>query len=277
MPLPDNFSEAEHLQDTILRIQNKIVRLEFADVGDDDWVRDISTPRASLRVACTHQESDSLLMTLIRNQLFYETLRKCKDFHPNIYGIPSQDFQEIMKFFPQVQLYFEEKYSEVEKGYDQLRSQISFRLVGETTDTFTQSEATTIANKIKTLFNPGGVPFFWKRGKELASYIDQSKGYYFQLYAYDKTNAKKVIEQVLDIKGHTPDWKLLNINNNEEPAITYPTIPPTKTILGKPTKQPRKRPVGVVRFVNAVVHIYGKPEPLVLYDPDRRYTQSLLR
>jgi hypothetical protein len=277
MALPDNFSPAEHLQDTILKVQNKIVRAEFSDVGDDSWEPSISTSRASLRIACTHQESDSLLMTFLRNQLFFEVLRKCVDFHPSIYGIPSRDFQEVMRFFPQVQLYFEERYRDTEKGFEQLRSQVSFRLVNETTETFTKAEATTIANKIKALFDPGGVPFSWKRGKELASYIDQKKGYYFQLYVFDKTNAKKVIEQVLDINGHTPDWKLLNFNSNEEPTAAYPILPPTKTVLGKQTRQPRKRPVGSVRFVSAILHLYGKPEPLVLYDPNRRYAEALVR
>lgn len=277
MPLPDNFSEAEHLQDTTLKIQNKIVRAEFADVGDDNWVRDIGTPRASLRVACTHQEGDSLLMTELRNQLFYLILRKAKDFHPNIYGIPSQDFQEVMKFFPQVQLFFLEKYNEAEIGYTQLRARISFRLIGETSETLTLSEATSIANKIKTLFNPGGVPFFWKKGRELFTYSDQQKGYHFQIYAFDETNAKKIIEQVLDIKTHTPDWKLLNRHQNTEPTAVYPTVPPPKIILGKSTKQPRKRPVGTVHFTNAIAYLYGRAEPLVLYDPDREYPTALVR
>jgi hypothetical protein len=67
MPLPDNFSAAEHLQDVILLTQNKIVRTEFNDVGDDNWVKDISTPRASLRLACTHEEDDSIDMTILRS------------------------------------------------------------------------------------------------------------------------------------------------------------------------------------------------------------------
>jgi hypothetical protein len=277
MPLPDNFSETEHLQDTILRVQNKIVRAEFSDVGDDNWVRDIGTPRASLRVACTHQESDSTAMTQMRNDLFYLILRKAKDFHPNIYGIPSQDFQEIMKFLPQVQLYFEEKYQDVDLGFTQLRAQVSYRLIGETSSTITIAEATTIANKIKTLFNAGGVPFFFKKGRELYTYTDQSKGYAFQVYAFDKPNAQKVIEQVLDIKGHTPDWELLNLHESAEPANAYPTIPETKTILGKLTKQPRKRPAGTVHFIYAVMHLYGRSEPLVLYDPEKIYTDALVR
>lgn len=276
MPLPDNFSPAEHLQDVVMLVQNKIVKAEFNDVGDDDWVHDISTPRASLRVACTHQDADSIAMTQIRLDLFYLVLRKAKDFHPDIYGIPATSFQETNKIHPQVHLYFEEKSTEAERGYSILRSQISLRLMNETTDTLTKADATILASKIKTLFH-AGAPFFWKRGKELASYIDQEKGYYFQLLVFSQTEAKKVIEQVLDIRGHSPNWKLLNIKQNSEPIGAYPTIPQTKTIMGKPVKQPRKRPVGTVHFTNAVLVLHGKPSPIVLYDPTGRYTGALVK
>lgn len=276
MPLPDSFSPAEHLQDVVMLTQNKIVRAEFNDVGDDDWVQDITTPRASLRVACTHLDADSVDMTLIRLWLFYGILRKAKDFHPDIYGIPATSFQETNKMHPQVHLYFEEKSTEADPGYSILRSQVSFRLMNETTDTLSKTEATALGTKIKSLFNSGSA-FFWKRGKELASYIDQEKGYYFQILVFSETEAKKVIEQVLDIRGHSPNWKLLNIKTNAEPATTYPTIPVTKTIMGKPTKQPRRRPVGTVRFVSAVLMLHGKPDPIVLYDPSGTYTGSLVK
>jgi hypothetical protein len=276
MTLPDNFSPAEHLQDVVMITQNKIVRAEFNDVGDDTWVSDITTPRGSLRVACTHLDADSIDMTLIRLWLFYGILRKCQDFHPAIFGIPAIEFQDLTKYHPQIHLYFEEKYAEADVGYKPLRSQISLRLMNETTSTLTSSEALIIANKIKTLFHSGS-PFFWKRGKELFSYIDQQNGYFFQLKAFDITNAKKVIEQVLDIRGHSPDWKLLNTKVNAEPSASYPTVPSSKTILGKSYKQPRIRPVGTVHFTHAVLHLWGKPNPVILYDPDKRYPESLVR
>jgi hypothetical protein len=276
MPLPDNFSPAEHLQDVVLITQNKIIRTEFNDVGDDTWEHDITTPRGSLRVACTHLDSDSVDMTLIRLWLFYGILQKCKNFHPDIFGIPSTSFQETTKYHPQIHLYFEEKYTETEKGYDPLRSQIGFRLVNESTDTFSTTDALNLARKIKTLFHTG-TPFHWKRGKELASYIDQKHGYYFQLLVFNEVEAKKVIEQVLDVNSHTPDWKLLNLKHNTEPTVTYPTIPQTKTILGKPHRQPRRRPVGTVHFSYAVLHLHGKPNPVVLIDPNHRYKDALVR
>jgi hypothetical protein len=276
MPLPDNFSPAEHLQDVVMLTQNKIVRAEFNDVGDDDWVHDITTPRASLRVACTHVDTDSVDMTLIRLWLYYGVLRKAQDFHPAIYGIPATSFQETNKIHPQVHLYFEEKSTEVAHGYSALRSQVSFRLMNETTDTLTKAEATALGTKIKSLFN-SGTAFFWKRGKELASYVDQEKGYYFQILVFSETEAKKVIEQVLDIRGHSPNWKLLSIKKNAEPATAYPTVPVTKTIMGKRIKQPRRRPIGTVRFVSAVLMLQGKPDPIVLYDPSGTYLGALVK
>lgn len=275
MTLPDGFSAAEHLQDVIMKTQNKIVRTEFSDVGADDWEKDITTPRASLRVACTHEEADSIDMTILRLWLFFGILRKAQDFHPAIFGIPSTSFQETTRYHPQIHLHFEEKYTEADVGYKPLRSQISFRLIGETTETLSSAEVLIIANKIKTLF-AGATPFFWKRGKELYSYIDQSKGYYLQILCFNETEAKKVVEQVLDIRGHTPTWKLLNTKTNSEPTTSYPTIPVTKTILGKPYKQPRRRPVGNVYFRYATLHIHGKPNPVVLVDPDKRYKNAIV-
>jgi hypothetical protein len=275
MPLPDNFSPAEHLQDVILLTQNKIVRAEFADVGDDNWVKDISTPRSSLRLACTHEEDDSIDMTILRLWLFFGILRKAQDFHPAIFGIPATSFQETTKYFPQVHLYFEEKYTESDKDYKQLRSQVSFRLTNETTDTLTKADTLALATKIKSLFSTS-TAFSWKRGKELFSYIDQSKGYYFQILCFSRAEAKKLISEVLQIRTHTPDWKLLNQKTNDEPSISYPTIPVTKTILGKPYKQPRRRPVGTVYFTHAVLHIYGKPNPVVLVDRGNRFAGALV-
>jgi hypothetical protein len=276
MALPDNFSPAEHLQDVVMMVQNRIVREEFSDVGDDDWISDVSTPRGSLRVACTHLDTDSMDMTAIRLWLFFGSLRKCVDFHPAIFGEPSTAYQEVVRYHPQVQLQFEEKTTDTEPGYKPLRSRISFRLMNEKNTTITIAESTALANRIKSLFHTG-TPFYWKRGKELVSYIDQERGYYFQLLVFSEAEAKKIIEQVLDIQSHSPDWKLLNTKNNSEPSQSYPTIPPIQTILGKPQRLPRRRPVGTVHFRYAVLHVHGKPNPVVLLDPDRVYKDALVR
>jgi hypothetical protein len=277
MTLPDNFSPAEHLQDVAKLVINKQVRAEFADVGDDNWARDIGTPRGSLRVACTHMEDDSLNMTLLRCWLFYGALRKARDFHPAIYGIPSIDFQSKMTFFPQVELYFEEKASEVDPGYDPISAQVKFRLVGETSESFTLADATALANKIKANFGNKTTPFTFKKGRELWTYVDQVKGYHFQLYVFAEAEAKKVITEVLQLRSHVPDWKLLISHISDQAAAAFPTIPPNKTILGKSRKQPRKRPAGTVRYRYAQVYLYGLPGAIVLHDLSGTRDKALVK
>ncbi|MCY7274337.1 MAG: hypothetical protein LH702_11495, partial [Phormidesmis sp. CAN_BIN44] len=166
MALPQGFSTWEHLQTTIMQVQNRIVREEFNDVGDDTWDDDITTPRGSLRVASTLRDIDSALETLIKLVFFYVVLRKASDLQPALYGIPVTTFHDSVKFLPQVRLFFLEDTRDVEEGFSSVEADISFRLTGETGETLTKSEATVIANKIRTLFCAGN-GFTWKKGREL--------------------------------------------------------------------------------------------------------------
>jgi hypothetical protein len=266
MPLPDSFSPAAHLISTVAKAHNKLVQAFFKDVGDISWTADISTPRASLRVACTILNEDSMDMVKLRIDLFYIICGKARAFQTPIYGIPSIDFQEVTRYYPQVALFFEEKSSNVETSYTPLRSQIKFRLTDETSESFTKQKAIAIANKIKSIFGSNTAPFEIKRGKELYSYVDQFKGYYFQLYVFDVATAKKVITAVLNIRAHTPDWTNLDEHKSTTPLTAYPTIPPKKVILGTPVQQPRVRPVGTVRYRYATLYLYGAGEPLTLHD-----------
>jgi hypothetical protein len=68
MPLPQNYSATEHLQDLLKRTVNQEVREWFRDVTSDD----LSTPRSSLRQGCTHVEDDTMEMTIGRLLLFYQ-------------------------------------------------------------------------------------------------------------------------------------------------------------------------------------------------------------
>lgn len=274
MPLPENFSPPEFLQDITRRVINQEVREWFRDVGPDDWDPDISTARGALRVGCTHLENDSHLMTVHRLLLFYLAVRKAQDLQASIYGIPSTAFQARRKFKPQIQLYFREDLNDVDAGYSPLEGEISFRIMGEEYDTLSRAEALNYANRIKTLFaiGPG---FVWRKGKVMCTYTDWNRGYQLQLLCRDKAEGKRVVEQVLDIQQHTPDWKKFNVSENDEPSQAYPTIPPLEVIMGESVRMPRSRPIGDVRFRNAVLIIHGKPNPLALIDTEQRYSNPL--
>jgi hypothetical protein len=273
MNLPSDFNPFEHLQDLIIKVQNKIVKDEFNDLGDDTWTPNITTPRASLRVGCTLKDEDSGTMTLLRLFFFYFILRKAQDLQLPVYGIPITSFQEQRRFKPQIHLYFLETLTDVETGYSPVAGEITFRLMTETETSLTEIKLKSYAQKIKSLFcNPA---FKWKKGKNMYTYSDWEKGYQFQLLCWDKTQAKKIIEQVLDIQSHTPSWKFLNESQNEEPVTSFPTIPSQKVILGKTRKSPRRRPVATVVFQYAVCHIHGLPNPVCLVDRTNTYPKPI--
>jgi hypothetical protein len=186
MPLPANFSEWEHFQSTLIRTQNRIVREEFNDVGDDDWEPDIGTSRASLRVACTLKDTDNGFLTIGRLFLYYFILRKCRDLVHPVYGSVIGGDGPVRRHRPQITLYFQEDYSDIEPGYAPVTGEISIRLMNETAVSLTEANLRTYATKIKTSFTTGG-GFVWRKGKESSSYADWDKGYQLQLLVRDKT------------------------------------------------------------------------------------------
>ncbi len=82
--LPLDFNVFEHLQSTIKKPFNKEVREAFNDLGGDEWLPDINTPRASLRQACTMYDSDTATMMALKMMFFYFTLTECRAEFPNV-------------------------------------------------------------------------------------------------------------------------------------------------------------------------------------------------
>lgn len=273
MALPDSFSSWEHLQTVLMSVYNRTVREEFADLGED-WEPEIGTPRGSLRTACTIRDDDSLPQSLMRMMLFYFSLRKAADLQAPIYGVPVTSYQESRKFHPQIQLYFQEDVNDVEQGYSPVTGELSFRLMQESAETLTEVELQTYANRIRSNFAAAG-GFVWRKGKLMAAYTDRRRGYQLQLLVRSEAEARRLVEQVLDLQGHTPDWKFLNLSENVEAAARYPTVPPTERILGRSRRMPRQRPIADVRFIYALCHVHGLPNPVVLVDRSRLFRQPL--
>lgn len=259
MALPANYNGWEHLQSVLMQVQNRIVRTEFSDSTDDD---NITTPRGSLKVACMLRDDDSAIETLIKLFLFYFILRKASDFQGAIYGIPSISFQEQFTFAPQIRLYFLEDARDVEQGFSPVEGDITFRLTRETPETITPSEARNLATRVRTAFTSAG-GFVWKKGRVKVTYLDKKKGYDFRLFVISEAEGKRIIEQVLDIQGHTPEWDFLTIH---ESRATFPIVPGNHTVYGKTRRKMRRRPRADVRFRWAELHIHGLPNPVVLVD-----------
>jgi hypothetical protein len=272
MVLPNDFNSSEHLQTTLMRVFNPIIREEFSDTSDDI---DLNVSRSSLKQACLLNDQDSNVMMLLRLFLFYFGLGKLENVLPLMYSIPIDEIQAVRKFKPQVTLYFKEDLNDVNDGYQPCRSEISFRIMNETSATLTKSELITIANKIKANFG-GGTPFIWQRGKTMYTYVDKDNGYQFKLLGRNDTHIKSLITKVLDIRNNVPNWENFKVIETDRELDAYPNIPPTHTVLGKVKRQPRKRPLVDVRFKYAHCDGWGFDKPILLYQSEYIKPDSLV-
>lgn len=268
MALPSDFSPWEHFQSTLISVQNKRVREEFNDADDDD----ISTPRSSLKLACTLRDDDSAIQTLLRLWMFYILLRGASDLHPPIYTMPTDRYQQDVKFAPQVTLYFREDLDDVEEGYKPIDSEISFRVKNESYQTFSPADAQSLANRINLEFGVGD-GYRWHKGRTKLSYRDKENGYQFSVNAYSESEGRAVISKVLSLQSDTLSGDKLTVS---ELGATPATLPPTESIYGKARRLPRRRPVGYVRFRYAECHVWGLNKAIILVDATGRRPGALV-
>lgn len=270
MALPENFSKTDHLQDQVRRIWNREIKDWFQDLEPDTLDPDITVPRQSLYVACKHDPLDTATETLIRMQLF--DLIRGKERQP-IAGIPLGTVHESRKFKPQIFFYFQEDENDVEPGYGAVTGEVSLRILGDSD--ILPSQALTYANRIKTEFGSAG-GYIWKKGKYTATYRDRASGLDSWFLVKTKQDGKDLVTKLLDVVQKTPNWNRFFFNENESPTTAYPTIPPTQTIYGKARRLPRNRPIADVRFQYAVLHIWGLPNPICLYDRSGVWSEPLV-
>lgn len=270
LALPADFSPWEHLQDTLRLAHNQQVQTEFVDVEIDN---DLRAPRSSLKLACLISDNDNAMMVIIRLILYHVVI---KGFGlPEIYSVPISTVNEGLRYRPQIHLHFMESYRDIRSGFTPVESQICFRLMTETTATLSSADSLRYANKIKTIFGSGN-GFAWARGKDMFTYSDQVHGYNMQLLVQNEAAGRLIVEKVLAIQDHVPDWKLANYKKNLEVSAAYPTSPPNKMILGKSVRTYHRRPVTTIRFRTAFLHVEGLPHPITLYDKTQHYKKSLL-
>lgn len=196
------------------------------------------------------------------------------DVQQPVYGVPISGFQAQTKFKPQIMLWFLQEKQEATQGRARVDGEISFRLMPYESDTISETYIKQLAQKIKAKF-ASGQPFVWRKGKELYSYCDDAKGYRLNILSVSENEAKRVVEQVLDIQNHSPDWRYLNKNTKPQADTLYSETPGNTIILNKSIKKPRRRPLASVKFQYALLHLHGLPEPICLVDRSARFTGAL--
>ncbi len=265
----------EHLQDLYMKTYNKDVREEFSDVTADDTSPNSSTPRQSLKRACLIQENDTVPIALARAIYYYFVLRKARDIHLPVYGIPMMDVQESRKFKPQCFLYFLEDYQDVDDGFSPVAGEISFRVMNHDSESITESYLKSLANQVKSEFGIGS-GFVWKKGKTNIAYTDKDNGLQLRILCRSMAEGERVVKAVLSLTNTAFERDRVSEVNNANPTSAYPTVPGTIRILGKTRKRPRKRPVADVRFQYALLHVHGLPNPICLLDRTGTFRNPLI-
>lgn len=256
MPLPENFSEWEHLQSVLRTYHNKSVRLDFSDADD----LDVSIPRGALKHACLLKDDDTVDMTILRLWLFFFHARKASDLQAPLFGIPVPSYEQVVKYKPQVTLYFKQDDGSIPSGASPVRAEISFRLINETGATLTESELNILANRIKLEFGTAG-GYRWRKGHVMVTYIAPQDGLHLQLYAFNEAEAVEVIRKVCDaaLQPYNNDYLAIH-----ESRRSFPSNPGNQIILGRSRRKPVERPIAYVSFQRASVSIHGLPNPIHL-------------
>lgn len=194
---------------------------------------------------------------------------------PPVYGIPIDTFQSRYTFLPQVFLWFTQDKNEVPDGERALEGEISFKLVKYTSESITSEYIKSLAQRVKSKFgNSGG--FVWNKGKTRVTYFDKSLGYDFRVNCRDEAEGYRIIEQVLDLQGHSPKEELFSVNEAKAPSKKYPDRPDRRLILGQTRRLPRRRPLARVRFRYALLHLWGVPQPVCLLDLTGRFAEPVI-
>lgn len=222
------------------------------------------------------------LMVLIPQLMAMHQLLKNKDIG-TVYAYHNDLNSVRRKGKPKVGLYFLEDSNfnkkaapnKIPEGRRRLDGLIRFRLMDESTQSFSQSNATALATKIKDIFGSNG-GFVWNKGRTIYSYCDWERGYQFQLLCKTETEAKRIVSSVLLLQNHIPDWKNFNTVKNDEETTKYPENPGTHVVMGETLTLPRERPLVDVRFQYAYVSLDGVKEPINLYDRKHRKVGALV-
>jgi hypothetical protein len=257
MALPDNFNSWKHLRQTVEFVHNRRVKQFYKNQPDDD----ISTPKRSLKVACLILPKDTVILVLLRMWLFEITAGHAQSIQAPVYGIPVQEFQRDSKFKPQIRLYFKESYDFKKhgSGIEQVRGEITFRIMNKTAETISRTDAVEYAKEIKAEF--ATPPLIWKKGKYKCTYLDLDNGFDLRILAISKAEGISTIQSVLKILDKTYNDDYFQFVENTK---AYPDTPGTHLVYGKTVKKLRQRPTAEVKFTHAQLIIPGQIKPINL-------------
>lgn len=164
-------------------------------------------------------------------------------------GSRDTDFKPKRSGKIKVRLNFVEPLSDVDADFYPVPGEISFRLMNDDPKTISLSRIQAIATKIKEKFNN----FTWRKGKAMCSYTYWEQGYQLQVLAIDGNEGRRIVDQVLEIQGHSFEAESFNVNTSWSPTTRYPVLPDKALIAGELIREDRQRPIANVKFISAEI------------------------
>ncbi|NET68396.1 MAG: hypothetical protein F6K63_29960 [Moorea sp. SIO1G6] len=274
MPLPSNFNRTEHLLSVSKKVHNQLVKEWFSGLPDDP---DINVPELSARQAVLIDENDSVLEYILKMHLFTLIYGQAGQLIPVMYGFPATEFVESHERVtnkPQLNLLFDRRvFSDKTRRFRSYDiSEISIRLLDETLQSFNETKAKALAQKVVSTFMKP-TPFVWKKGKYTILY-NYKNDYNNRISCRSKAEGLKVLNKVLEVQSKDYDVESMRFIDHDK---SYPANPGTERIYGKTLSKPKYRKEVDVELSLATVYLGRRVKEVVLYDRRGRKRQSILR
>jgi hypothetical protein len=250
-------NDIDLFQSFCMRYINRAVREHFKDVeGDDDGSLSRAVPRQLIKRICLHKDKDPIVLTIGRLLIWWVEARGL--FDDVFYGIPSKTFHETVIFKPQIKLFWRESTQDAkDNNRYPIRAEYTVRYKG---DVNSRSDIQLLKTKIERIFN-GSTPHVFYKGREKYSYRDKDKGYEFIITARDESEAKSVINALLEIQSDNPlNENLLTRSTSDRNWNAIETV----RVAGDTYTKPKQRPVGKVKFTHAELAVHGMPRDITL-------------
>ena len=220
--------------------------------------------------------TERLLKPMISQIMALHQLLQYKDIG-TVYGTPVQGFQELVKFRPQIHLYFEQADGLIDSEFGATRARLSFRIMNESAETMTPDKALALAKKINSSFG-GNSPFYWEKGKHLFSYHAPHQGMQTKIYTTNEAEAKQVVKKILGLQNFTVDDDFLkDCSRTVDLATPQDGGQGKEMIYGESRRLPRKLPVSRVVFTYAEMLLHGLPNAVCLVDMTGKKHEPLIR
>jgi outer membrane protein assembly factor BamB len=244
---------------------NAEVNAHFGDTSNNE-------DREAVKNLCLIQGKDSMLIARQRQNFFYYQIKKIQN-KPVIIGQPKIDYDAEVIYKPQIGVIFAQDFESVPKGKNPKTAKITWRLMDKTSETITNEDLNSWANKIYDgLFKDTRYSF--DKGKFIAWYISKSEGLHLQIYCLSAEEGEKVVKKVLEVFGKEFNTDLLKIT---EPKRDNLKKPENIKVRGKDLPPPQWRPNIKVYAEYAYANIWGETDINILVQATVKGYQPIIR